>query len=155
MSTAQPGRAEASEHGLTTSTSCPNSGSQHQQGRGSCVSHADAHGARVHGAGDPCSSHAMSGGSALGGGLLDDRLPASGQYPLCGRPCAHRRSWRPPWKVEMGCENRKFVRKFVAIFWVWRENAFHKRPYVGVSQVRSWSHWFVLGAILWAFIAKN
>ena len=31
----------------------------------------------------------------------------------------------------------------------------HKRPYVGVSQVRSWSHWFVLGAILWAFIAKN
>ena len=30
-----------------------------------------------------------------------------------------------------------------------------KRPSVGFSQVRSWSHWFVLGAILWAFIAKS
>ena len=33
--------------------------------------------------------------------------------------------------------------------------AFHKRPYVGVSQFRSWSHWFVLGAITWVFIAKS
>ena len=24
---------------------------------------------------------------------------------------------------------------------------YHRRPYVGASQVRSWSHWFVLGAI--------
>ena len=32
---------------------------------------------------------------------------------------------------------------------------FHKRPYVGVSQARSWSPWLVLGAILWALIAKN
>ena len=31
----------------------------------------------------------------------------------------------------------------------------HARPYVGAFQVRSWSHWFVLGAILWVFIAKN
>ena len=31
----------------------------------------------------------------------------------------------------------------------------HARPFVGAFQVRSWSHWFVLGAILWAFIAKN
>ena len=31
----------------------------------------------------------------------------------------------------------------------------HKRPYVGVSQVRSWSRWCGFGAILWAFIAKN
>ena len=32
--------------------------------------------------------------------------------------------------------------------------ATHARPFVGAFQVRSWSHWFVLGAILWAFIAK-
>ena len=31
----------------------------------------------------------------------------------------------------------------------------HARPFVGAFQVRSWSHYFVLGAILWAFIAKN
>ena len=31
----------------------------------------------------------------------------------------------------------------------------HKRPYVGVSQVRSWSRWCGFGAILWAFIAKT
>ena len=31
----------------------------------------------------------------------------------------------------------------------------HARPFVGAFQVRFWSHWFVLGAILWAFIAKN
>ena len=31
----------------------------------------------------------------------------------------------------------------------------HANPYVGAFQVRSWSHWFVLGAILGAFIAKN
>jgi hypothetical protein len=31
----------------------------------------------------------------------------------------------------------------------------HANPYVGAFQVRSWSHWFVLGAILWVFIAKN
>ena len=31
----------------------------------------------------------------------------------------------------------------------------HKRPYVGVSQVRSWSRWCGLGAILWALIVKN
>ena len=82
--------------------------------------HADAHGARVlHGAmGDPYSSHAMSGGSARGEGLRNECLPAFGNRPLCGRPCAHRRSWRPPRKAAMGCENRKFVRKFVAIFWV-------------------------------------
>ena len=32
---------------------------------------------------------------------------------------------------------------------------FHARPFVGASQVRSWSRWCGLGAILWAFIAKN
>ena len=31
----------------------------------------------------------------------------------------------------------------------------HKRPYVGVSQVRSWSRWCGFGAILWAFVAKT
>jgi hypothetical protein len=31
----------------------------------------------------------------------------------------------------------------------------HRRTFVGLSQVRSWSHWFVLRAILWAFIAKS
>ena len=31
----------------------------------------------------------------------------------------------------------------------------HKRPYVGVSQARSWSPWLVLGAILWAIIAQS
>ena len=31
----------------------------------------------------------------------------------------------------------------------------HKRPYVGASHARSWSPLLVLGAILWAFIAKN
>ena len=31
----------------------------------------------------------------------------------------------------------------------------HKRPYVGVSQARSWSPWLVLGAILWVRIAKS
>jgi len=31
----------------------------------------------------------------------------------------------------------------------------HRRPFVGAFQGRSWSHWVVLGAILWAFIAKN
>ena len=31
----------------------------------------------------------------------------------------------------------------------------HKRPYVVVSQARSWSPWLVLGAISWAFIAKS
>ena len=31
----------------------------------------------------------------------------------------------------------------------------HARPFVGASQVRSWSRWCGLGAILWAFIAKN
>ena len=30
----------------------------------------------------------------------------------------------------------------------------HARPFVGASQGRSWSHWVVLGAILWAFVAK-
>ena len=30
----------------------------------------------------------------------------------------------------------------------------HKRPYVGASRPRSWSHLPVLGAISWAFIAK-
>ena len=33
--------------------------------------------------------------------------------------------------------------------------SYHANPYVGAFQIRSWSHWFVLGAILWAFIAKN
>jgi hypothetical protein len=33
--------------------------------------------------------------------------------------------------------------------------ATHKRPYVGVSQARSWSPWLVLGAILWERIAKS
>ena len=36
-----------------------------------------------------------------------------------------------------------------------QDNQVHKRPYVGVSQARSWSPWLVLGAILWVFIAKN
>ena len=31
----------------------------------------------------------------------------------------------------------------------------HARPFVGAFQVRFWSHWSVLGAILWAFIAQN
>ena len=31
----------------------------------------------------------------------------------------------------------------------------HRRPYVGVSHARSWSRLLVLGAILWAFIAKT
>ena len=31
----------------------------------------------------------------------------------------------------------------------------HRRPFVGVSQARSWSPWLVLGAILWARIAKS
>ena len=31
----------------------------------------------------------------------------------------------------------------------------HARPFVGAFQVRSWGHWFVIGAILWALIAKN
>jgi len=31
----------------------------------------------------------------------------------------------------------------------------HRRPLVGVSDARSWSPWLVLGAILWAFIAKS
>ena len=31
----------------------------------------------------------------------------------------------------------------------------HRRPFVGVSHARSWSRSLVLGAILWAFIAKN
>ena len=35
-----------------------------------------------------------------------------------------------------------------------RRSRSHKGPYVGVSRVRSWSRVFVLGAILWAFIAK-
>ena len=32
---------------------------------------------------------------------------------------------------------------------------YHRRPFVGVSNARSWSRLLVLGAILWAFIAKN
>jgi len=31
----------------------------------------------------------------------------------------------------------------------------HARPFVGVSPCRSWSHLVVLGAILWACIAKT
>ena len=31
----------------------------------------------------------------------------------------------------------------------------HRRPFVGASQARSWSPWLVLGAILWALIAKS
>ena len=31
----------------------------------------------------------------------------------------------------------------------------HARPFVGASQGRSWNRWVVLGAILWASIAKN
>ena len=31
----------------------------------------------------------------------------------------------------------------------------HARPFVGAFQVRFWSHWCVIGAILWAFIAKS
>ena len=31
----------------------------------------------------------------------------------------------------------------------------HRRPYVGVSHARSWSRLLVIGAILWAFIAKT
>ena len=31
----------------------------------------------------------------------------------------------------------------------------HRRPFVGVSQGRSWSPWGGLGAILWVFIAKS
>ena len=31
----------------------------------------------------------------------------------------------------------------------------HPRPFVGAFHARSWSPWFVLGAILWAFIAKS
>ena len=31
----------------------------------------------------------------------------------------------------------------------------HARPFVGASRVRCWSHWFVLGAISWAFIAES
>ena len=31
----------------------------------------------------------------------------------------------------------------------------HTRPFVGALQGRSWSHYVVLGAIPWAFIAKN
>ena len=31
----------------------------------------------------------------------------------------------------------------------------HARPFVRASQGRSWNHWVVLGAILWAFIAKT
>ena len=31
----------------------------------------------------------------------------------------------------------------------------HARPFVGASQGRSWNHWVVLGALLWAFIAKT
>ena len=31
----------------------------------------------------------------------------------------------------------------------------HAKPFVGASQRRSWSHCVVLGAILWAFIAKK
>ena len=30
-----------------------------------------------------------------------------------------------------------------------------RRPFVGVSRARSWSRLLVLGAILWAFIAKT
>ena len=30
----------------------------------------------------------------------------------------------------------------------------HRSPFVGAFQGRSWSHWVVLGAILWAFIVK-
>ena len=36
-----------------------------------------------------------------------------------------------------------------------RSATVHRRPFVGASQVRSWSRWCGLGAILWAFIAKN
>ena len=32
---------------------------------------------------------------------------------------------------------------------------YHRRPYVGASHARSWSHLLVHGAILWAFIAKT
>ena len=32
---------------------------------------------------------------------------------------------------------------------------YHRRPLVGASHARFWSPLFVLGAILWAFIAKN
>ena len=31
----------------------------------------------------------------------------------------------------------------------------HKRPFVGASRARSWSRLPVLGAILWAFMAKS
>jgi len=31
----------------------------------------------------------------------------------------------------------------------------HRRPFVGLSQARSWSPWLVLGVILWAFIVKS
>ena len=36
-----------------------------------------------------------------------------------------------------------------------RSAAVHARPFAGASQGRSWNHWVVLGAIVWAFIAKN
>ena len=36
-----------------------------------------------------------------------------------------------------------------------RPPSHHAGPFVGASQVRSWSHWCVIGAILWAFIAKS
>ena len=35
------------------------------------------------------------------------------------------------------------------------DSSVRRRPFVGACLVRSWSHWFVLGAILWAFMTKS
>ena len=36
-----------------------------------------------------------------------------------------------------------FLRRICGVFGVKINAAHHRRPFVGVSQVRSWSHWFV------------
>ena len=48
----------------------------------------------------------------------------------------------------------KGLKKF-NVLGVWDSKRYHRRPFVGASQVRFWSRWCGLGAILWAFIAKT
>ena len=60
----------------------------------------------------------------------------------------------PPPQVSAACSLGAGMRALVPLPALSQRHV-HARPFVGAFQVRSWSYWFVVGAILWAFIAKN
>ena len=76
------------------------------------------------------------------GSLSVKRLRLRSRRTWC-RGCRGRRCARPGWLNLLSSQHM-----------VPRGLVNHKRPYVGASRPRSWSHLSVLGAISWAFIAK-